>query len=161
MFHAADRRRMTNAPLCSCPRQILIFVLSLVFLTQIWRAETHRVGRSWRTHLDTKAVQLVKRQTVFSHFGGGKDELYFLAIVINLVVFSLFFDFCCSRQQYCLLHKQHFIKRKKKKRYEWCFFSVISRQNPPSEQQFLTIALCSLCVASVSSLFVSKGCTIL
>lgn len=42
-FYAADRRRMINAPLCSCPRYILILVLSLVFLTQIW-GETQPIG---------------------------------------------------------------------------------------------------------------------
>ena len=33
--HAADRRRITKAPRCNCPRYILILVLSLVFRTQI------------------------------------------------------------------------------------------------------------------------------
>lgn len=33
--YAADRRLMMKAPRCSCPKYILIFVLSLVFLTQI------------------------------------------------------------------------------------------------------------------------------
>lgn len=155
MFHAADRRRMTNAPLCSCPRQILIFVLSLVFLTQIWGAETH--SRLVLAHSFRHKNSAVRQKTnCILTFEGGKDELHFLAIVINLVVFSLFFDFCCSRENYSLLHKQHFLKRKEKD-----MSGVSSRQNPPLEQQFLTIALCSLCVASVSSLFVSKGCTIL
>lgn len=72
-----------------------------------------------------------KDKLLFSHFEGGKDELYFLAIVINLVVFSLSFDFCCSRENYCALHKQHFLKGKKKDMSG--FSPVISRQNPPLE----------------------------